>query len=319
MMSTTHLDYVEDSAGVARGGTAGPGAAWPGTAGGARLGEAGPGRARRGRHWRRHEQMNLEHRYPGGDSTEFRISHSTLQTYLMCGLRWFYEQEERRRHATVAMLVGSATSAAAHFDNSEKLNERRASLSELVEAGVDCYEEALEDSEVPESAYEVERGKDDAADASRAFGELLSPGIQPIMAEEKVIAVIDEGIELAGTLDVAEKDTVRDLKTGRAWTQARADRSRQLTGYSLLFEARTGDIPARVAIDSLHKDSRGRWKATTLWSQRTERDRLAFIETVRRAKAGMDAGVALPAAEGSWHCSEKWCCFWKTCTARPGA
>ena len=67
-----------------------------------------------------------ELRYPG-KTANFRVSHSTLQTYLMCGLRWFYEQEERRRHATVAMLVGSATSAAAHFDNVEKLNERHAS------------------------------------------------------------------------------------------------------------------------------------------------------------------------------------------------
>lgn len=260
-----------------------------------------------------------EPRYPGAAAGQFRISHSTIQTYLMCGLRWFYEQEERRRHATVAMLVGSATSAAANYDNCAKMSEEPASLSELVECGVEYYEEAIEHSEVPESRFEIATGKDDAADASRAFGELLSPSIEPVMSEERIIAVIDDGIELAGTLDTAEKDAVRDLKTGRAWTQARADRSRQLTGYDLLFEARTGAPPSRVAIDSLHKDSRGTWRATTLWSQRTERDRLAFIETVRRVKKGMDAGIALPAAEGSWQCSEKWCPKWRECTARPGA
>lgn len=265
-------------------------------------------------------RSNYESRYPGVDSGAFRISHSTLATYLMCGIRWQFEQEERsRRPATVAMLVGSAAAASAHFDNVEKMNSRRATISELVDAAVAQYECDLEDSEVAESRLEVDRGKDDAAGASRAYGEQLSERIRPVMAEERIIARIDDGIELAGTLDTAEKETVRDLKTGRQWTQDRADRSRQLTGYTMLFEARTGAVPKRVAIDSLHKNARGEWHGKTLWSYRNERDRQAFVETVKRAKAGMEAGIALPAPEGAWHCSARWCGYWKRCTARAGS
>lgn len=256
-----------------------------------------------------------EPRYPGRTDA-FRISHSTLQTYLMCGLRWQFEQEEKHRHATVAMAVGTATAAAAFCDNIAKLNGRAAQLATIIDHGVARYEWEVTTCEIPASRLEITNGKDDAAGAARCYGERLSPRIEPILAEEKVIATVDEGVELAGTLDVAERDAVRDLKTGRRWTQARADRSRQLTGYSLLFEARFGRVPARVAIDSIAKDRRG-WSAATLWSQRTERDRLAFIETVRRAKAGMEAGVALPAAEGSWWCSREYCPWWNRCTARP--
>jgi hypothetical protein len=260
----------------------------------------------------------MEPRYPS-PTDAFRISHSTLQTYLLCGIRWQFEQAERHRHATVAMAIGTATAAAAKLDNGTKIDSGTpASLTDLVEVGVLTYENECAVSEIDASRFELWAGKDDAASASRVYGESVSPKVKPVLAEEKVIAVIDDGIELAGTLDVAEADSVRDLKTGRAWTQDRADRSRQLTGYSMLFEARFDRLPSRVAIDSISKDRRG-WKATTLWSRRSERDRLAFIETVRRAKAGMDAGVALPPPEGAWQCSAKWCAFWNVCTARPGA
>jgi len=258
-----------------------------------------------------------EPRYPS-PTDAFRISHSTLQTYLLCGVRHELQQAERHRRATVALVIGTATAGAALYDNVAKMAHQHARLTELVEVGVQVYDRELAESEVEASRLELDAGRDDAAAASRAYGEHVSPHVLPVLAEEKVIAVIDDGIELAGTLDVAEADSVRDLKTGRAWTQDRADRSRQLTGYSMLFEARFRRLPSRVAIDSLSKDRRG-WKATTLWSRRSERDRLAFIETVRRAKAGMDAGVALPPPEGSWQCSAKWCPWWNGCTARPGA
>lgn len=260
--------------------------------------------------------MTSEPRYPGATDA-FRISHSTLQTYLLCGVRWQLEQAERHRRATVAMAVGTAAAKAAEADNAYKIEfDAPVELAELVDIAVDAYDEETRESEVEASKLELDAGRDDAAGASRAYGEFLSPKVKPVIAEEKIVAVIDTGIELAGTLDVAEADTVRDVKTGRAWTQARADRSRQLTGYSMLFEARFDRLPSRVAIDSLHKDRRG-WQATTLWSRRTERDLLAFIETVRRAKAGMDAGVALPAPEGAWFCSKAYCAFWTRCTARP--
>lgn len=257
-----------------------------------------------------------EPRYPGA-TTNFRISHSTLQTYLLCGVRWQFEQEERHRHATVAMLIGSATAAAAQLDNETKIEGGTITLFDLVEYAVQEFENEAGESEVEASITELAAGKDDAAAASRAYGELVSPKVKPVLAEEKVIALIDDDVELAGTLDVAEADAVRDLKTGRQWSHERVARSRQLTGYSMLFEARFGRLPSRVAIDSLSKDRRG-WKAATLWSRRTERERLAFIETVRRAREGMARGVALPAPEGAWQCSAKWCPWWNRCTARPG-
>jgi len=45
-----------------------------------------------------------EPRYPS-PTTNFRISHSTLQTYLLCGVRHEFEQAERHRRVPQTLLV----------------------------------------------------------------------------------------------------------------------------------------------------------------------------------------------------------------------
>lgn len=261
-----------------------------------------------------------EPRYPT-PTDNFRFSNSTLQLFLRCGLAFLKSQEQRHRSATPAMAVGTAVAYAAEVDNAAKIAwAPRVSLSELVDAGVSRFERELEEAEVLGTKFELDRAKDRAADGSRAYGEQLSPRINGVLlAEEVLIAEIAPGLELAGTVDCITEGVVRDTKTGRRWSQQRVDVSRQLSAYSLLYEARFGRPPARVAIDSLYEE-RGRWRAETLWSSRSERELAAFVETAQRAKSAIEAGVFLPAAEGAWWCSDAWCPFWKgRCTARPGA
>lgn len=262
--------------------------------------------------------MDFQSRY--GSSSKFRINNSKLQLVLRCGLAFRNAEERTHRAATPAQVIGTSIAAAAELDNRTKMaSTPRPSLAELVEAGVARFEQELAECEVDATKFELDHAKDAAASGSRAYGELLSPKIKGVLlAEEVVIAEIAPGIELAGTLDCVTEGVVRDTKSGRRWTQERADASRQLSAYSLLHEGRFGKLPDRVAIDSLYQQ-RGAWKAETLWSRRTERELSAFVETAERAKQAIEAGIFLPAAEGAWWCSCTWCPDWKKCTARPGA
>jgi hypothetical protein len=257
-----------------------------------------------------------------GTSDKFRINNSKLQLLLRCGLAFQFAEEERRRWATPATVIGTSVAAAAELDNRAKIAQApRPSLADLVDVGVARFELEVSESEVTATRFELDQAKDSAAGGARGYGELLSPRIDGVlMAEEVLIAEIAPGIELAGTIDCVTNGVVRDTKTGRRWSAQRADASRQLSAYSLLYEARFGTPPARVAIDSLYQE-RGVWRAETLWSSRSERELSAFVETAERAKCAIEAGVFLPAPEGAWWCSETWCPWWKNgkCTARPGA
>lgn len=262
-----------------------------------------------------------EPRYPGATDA-FRISNSSLQQLLRCGLFFLYAREDRHRSATPRMMIGTSVAAAAEHDNRAKIRQApRPSLAELVDVGVARFERELSEVDVTASRLELDQAKDSAAEGSRAYGELLSPGIKDVLfAEEVVIAEIAPGLELCGTVDTIQDGVVRDTKTGRRWTKPLADATRQLSAYALLYEARLGKPPARVAIDSLYQ-ARGRWHAETLWSRRSDRELSAFVETAERAKATIEAGTFLPAPDGSWYCSHDCCPFWRNnrCTARPGA
>lgn len=261
-----------------------------------------------------------EPRYPGGRPGVFRVSQSSLETYLRCGIRYFLDRETKHRRSTVPLLRGIAVSEAACVDNTRKIDTGRgATLRALTDAAVASYDEGAGSAELPESRSEIVRGRDSTAECARAYGVQLSPKITGVLlAEEPIHAAIDEWIELVGTPDViTEGGVVRDTKTGKPWTQHRVDRSRQLSGYDLLHEARFSRPTDRVAIDSF-AETRNGWQLTTYWSSRSEADRVAFVEAARRAKAGIEAGVALPAAEADWSCDRRYCEHWNHCPAVAG-
>lgn len=264
--------------------------------------------------------MEYESRYPGAREGVFRVSQSSVETYLRCGLRYFYDRESPRRQTTVRMAIGTAVAVGARLDAWSKINRGEpATLRAIVDSSVDAYDCEVEECEVEDARAVLSRGRDDVAEAASAFGREISPRIEPstvVAAEVPVVAVIDDGIELAGTADLVTTKAVRDLKTGRRWTQRDADRTRQLTAYSILEEARAGVAPNRVAIDTVFR-LRGRWSAATVWSVRDESDRVAFVEAVRAMRAGVEAGVALPAPTAGWYCSRAWCPHWNRCALKP--
>lgn len=73
-----------------------------------------------------------------------RISHSRLETYLGCGVRYQFRQELRYRRTTVALARGGAVDEAATYDNRRKLEDGRpAELADLIELAVLEYEAGL--------------------------------------------------------------------------------------------------------------------------------------------------------------------------------
>ncbi len=249
-------------------------------------------------------------RYPAPEPGMTRLSQSMIERHLRCSLREELRKANPVRRTTVKMAVGSATAAAAKQDCIQKR-----SLSDLVEIAVTAYEEEIGLCELWESRLEIGRGKDDSAAATRCYGTEVSSQITDVVqTEDIIIARIGADMELAGRPDVITAMGIGDLKTGQPWTQRRTDASRQLSAYSILYKARFGGYPRRVWIDSL-SHIRNEWHAERLWSYRSADDCRAYWEIMRRVKASIESGIALPAPEGAWWCSKAHCEFWPVCPA----
>ena len=249
-----------------------------------------------------------------------RVTQSSAETYLRCGVRYVLERESRHRHATVRMLIGSGVAAAAHADNAQKLEVGEGlPLEDLVERAVDGYEQDREASEVPDSSVEQIAGVDATANAARVYGLHVSPIVHDVVAAEvPIVAQVDDGLELAGTPDVITDEGIGDLKVGRVWDDEDAHRSRQLGIYGILHLARTGAFPARAWIDNIHRLPKGQWGHRRIWTRRRREDYEAVLGIVQRVRRGIEAGVFLPAPEGSYWCSPTWCPFWAKCPAIQG-
>lgn len=248
-----------------------------------------------------------------------RITNSILNVYLKCGLRWWIEKQQPDvRWATVRMLIGTGLGAGALRDNQEKIERgTAATITNITDAAVAAYEQEAGESEVTEPKTDIASGKDSTAEAARVFALQVSPNTPGVLEAERPLLAVLRGIQLAGTPDVVTDSGVGDYKTGQPWTQARADASRQLTAYAILRRVNSGHPPRRVWIDSISHSAKG-WTAQRFWSTRTAEDIEAFLHVMTRASAAMQAGVALPAAEGSWHCSPRWCPHWNRCPAVNG-
>lgn len=252
--------------------------------------------------------------YPPVEPGFFRLTQSDVNAYLKCGIAYQLRRESKNRHATVRMLVGSAVAAGAKDDNREKIAQGGGpgvGLNAIIEASVSAYEAEMASSDVDATKFERDLGKDGAANAAREYKAGISPMIREVVAaEEPIIARFGgvEGLELAGTPDVITPDGVGDLKVGKPWGGDDADESRQLTAYSILHRAKRGGYPARLWIDNV-ASAKGSWSAGRIHTHRDEKHYAAFLEIMKRVRAGIEAGNFLPAPERAWWCSAMWCPF----------
>jgi hypothetical protein len=149
----------------------------------------------------------------------------------------------------------------------------------------------------------------------------VAPKIEPATVQERFVLETDAGYDLEGVMDLTEKNgVIVDTKTSRAAYAATAlEKSFQPALYDFAFEKTRGKPAEGFRFDVLVKG--GGRKGPSL--QRVEgkvgaEDREWLFESISRVHKAISSGVALPAPEGSWYCSAKWCGYWGQCKGRSG-
>ena len=260
------------------------------------------------------------------------LSPSAANMYRKCGesyrLRYI---EGLRRPPGGALLVGGAVHAGAEYRNRRMmLSHVETSKRYIVDASVSAYDERLKKEDISLDGEEENKGRgqivasyrDATATFASGYVDHVAPAIKrPIAVEERIELVVPKlGITLLGILDVAHEDNGRvvleDLKVGRkAWTVGDADLSDQLTWYAMAWKHTHGALPYSVGIRSLRTLSAG---PTAMFRQsfRSNSHVDKLLATIETVLSGIRAGVFIPAAEGAWWCSRRWCGYWHDCRYR---
>lgn len=255
-----------------------------------------------------------------GSESHARVSQSSVETYLRCGLRYLADREfpTGRGRSTIPMAIGSAVDAAANLDaRATRDLDERPSIAAMVDCAVEAYDQA---APLATSPWEIARGRDDAAAATRVYATRVAHLDTHVLSSQSVLAAKLENVELVGTPDRVTLEGIGDLKVGRSWTQAMVDRSRQLSAMSLLWARRGPEpetTPTRVWIDSIHRTPRG-WSHERIYSVRTEAHRESYAFIAVEAVKAIRKNVFLPASEGAWWCSRDWCPHHSSCPAVSG-
>jgi len=258
-------------------------------------------------------------------SDKKHLSFSQLNMYCRCG-----EQYRRRYMLKEIIPPGSAAILGSSFHISGKKNytQKKDTKKDLpVEQVQDIFasdfdvrsKNVLWTPEESQEGVKKVRGvlKDEGIGLVGVYHKEVAPQVQPVMVEEK-INVEFEGFDydLLAILDLVGTDEIiRDSKTmGKSPNKNLADISFQLTTYSMAYRAKTGKLEKGLQLDCAVRNKVP--KIVQLPTQRTQEDIDRLLERIGRMADGIGKGVFMPAEQGAWICSKKWCGYWDTCKVR---
>lgn len=246
---------------------------------------------------------------------------SQIKTFLMCGLRHQFRYLQGVRmpggaHAT----TGSAADTAISFNLAHKVKTGEcAPLSDVLDV---CSTDF--DKRVPETAFKADESPGECKDAALAVVKThtqgLATALQPKAVQMEFVIETDAGFDIGGTLDIVEQDdTLRDTKTA---SRQRASsyvvpRSFQPAMYDYAFTAVTGRKSPGWAFDVFTRPTKtlpAEYKP--VFGRVEAADHEWLFNGINQMHRAIRAGIALPAPEGSWYCSERWCEFWAICKGK---
>ena len=254
-------------------------------------------------------------RYGQSEQDLYVFSASNVETARMCMYKFYLTTTQTHPIISRVMAIGSGVSKGADLDNKNKMvRGEPKKKKEIVECAVEGYRGEVEEAEIREDPDMPDAKAIDAtAAAATRYAEDVSPTLKKIRAsEQRLTYPIADGIELAGTPDVITDEGIGDFKTGKKWTQDKADQTDQLTAYMILHYREFGEYPSGMWIDSL-SPNRGQYKHTRIPTWRTERDFQALVATIQMMVKALKSGIFMPTSQKSWWCSPKFCQFWHTC------
>lgn len=244
---------------------------------------------------------------------------SEIQVYLKCGKMWEFRYQRGIRIApSAALTIGSSVDAAVSLNLSQKtVTGRDVKTEEVLEAFSTDFESRAEWTNWGQE--DPGRQKDIGVQLLKVHHQIVAPKLRPQTVQESFAVQTSEEFDLGGTIDFTEESgTVVDTKTSRSpYDPSVIRRAIQPALYDYAYEALRGRPSSGFRYDVLVKPTlRNAAQVQQISAKLGKPDREWLFETVRQVHRGINAGVAMPAPEGSWYCSPEWCGYWSMCKGR---
>ena len=239
------------------------------------------------------------------------LNNSQLQDILSCGVRWEFRYV---KNIQAAPSFEMARGTLLHKVRQQNFKAKKSCGLDMSE------EEAIEVGRVAQVDLEYRRSTEglDMAKTIQA-GVVLDRerfwrGIKPLFVEEKIM-IRPQGwdVKIYGTLDLLTQDgRLIDLKTVSARKKPEvAHNSTQLSLYTML--PRQYGVGVRSQEIQYLVFNRYKVSAEAHQTTREPADLEAALLKIQRAVSLIKAGIILPAPDGAWYCSPRWCQFYQLC------
>ena len=250
------------------------------------------------------------------------ISQSQISAYATCGEKYrrrYIENEKREWGGN--LIVGVSTHKPVEGYYRKKIKNELMTFEEMMSISeeeskklIDKYGLQILQGETSEMIL--------ADIATRSFDHLqtfvkeVGPNIDPKLVEFEFSIESEEKWAFNGKIDLVDIDNIiRDLKTSSTKSND-VDDSLQLTLYWYGYMMATGEMPEGVAIDQLVRTKSGKCSYNEYLGTRTSVQIEKAIQVVQAYVDAIRAGIFVPRPRTSsrdWHCSEKFCEFYKDC------
>lgn len=257
------------------------------------------------------------------------ISQSQLNLYTSCA------EAYRRRYIEgekippgFALITGTGVHKGLEVNFKQKI-ETKTDLREtdVVDAAVTEFESrilkegVLLTQEEETIGYSKVKGqtKDKIVRMTKKVMAEIAPKYQPKFVEESHrIEIENSPYDLLAVMDLADENgIVADFKTAsKKKTQDEIDKSDQLSFYSIIYKAKTGEFPKGLRLEIIIDRELKKDTVTECQTLETTRDVDHLQSLVNRLNAmiyGIGKGVFMPCDRNHWRCSSRFCGYYNTC------
>jgi len=235
---------------------------------------------------------------------------------LKCGLFFkFRHLDKIQSPPNSSLTVGSVSDFTFNHILSEKMNGRQVSSEEAKDLASSEFEKRKGSTQWDEDAGVM---KNVTIKIVETFLSKVAPGIFPISVQES-FTLETENYFLGGTLDYRQADgLIGDAKTAspQRVSSYSVSYSLQPAMYWWAIEQITGKAPTKFRFDIITRVTNKTPEYKPVEGIVTQNDIEDLFYAINRVNKMVQSGIFLPAAEGAWWCSKKWCPFWNQCKGR---
>lgn len=241
---------------------------------------------------------------------------SSIADFLKCGIYYqFRHKMGLQVQANSSRTVGSVSDQTFNHILIQKMAGKEVTVQEALAVASDNFEKARPETVWDEPADSL---KDATLSIVKVFVEQVAPKIQPVAVQETFTHETPEYF-LTGTLDYRESSgVIGDAKTSspQRASSYQVNHRLQPAMYWWATHKTTGIEPTGFRFDIITRTTTRLPDYRFVEGKVTETDIEDLFYAVNRVHTADQAGIYLPAMEGSWQCTKKWCPFWDKCKGR---